>query len=245
MILVYPLVGAILVFATGQLSTSTAVIAAVSAVAGALIVGLAVAALRSERGTLARRRLRPHRRPGRPALPPEPAGLERGGSRPGPGGAARPAPAALAEAHGRDARQPAECLPGLRALPAGGRDLVREPPAERGVPRLGDRARPHLLAAHSGRDRRRRAGDDRHARRLRRLAPARRGGGAALPRIDRPPYARHRARVPSPAAPAGSRAGRPDLAAARFTRGLPRCCSADTPRHDAPDSRATIRRRQK
>ena len=49
MILVYPLVGAILVFATGQLSTSTAVIAAVSAVAGALIVGLAVAALRSER----------------------------------------------------------------------------------------------------------------------------------------------------------------------------------------------------
>ncbi len=49
MILVYPLVGAILVFATGQLSTSTAVIAAVSAAAGALIVGLAVAALRSER----------------------------------------------------------------------------------------------------------------------------------------------------------------------------------------------------
>ena len=48
MILVYPLVGAILVFATGQLSTSTAVIAAVSAACGALIVGLAVAALRSE-----------------------------------------------------------------------------------------------------------------------------------------------------------------------------------------------------
>lgn len=48
MILVYPLVGAILVFATGQLSTSTAVIAGVSAACGALIVGLAVAALRSE-----------------------------------------------------------------------------------------------------------------------------------------------------------------------------------------------------
>jgi putative heme transporter len=48
MILVYPLVGAILVFATGQLSTSTAIIAAVSAAAGVLIVGLAVAALRSE-----------------------------------------------------------------------------------------------------------------------------------------------------------------------------------------------------
>ncbi len=48
MILVYPLVGAIFVFATGQLSTSTAVIAAVSATCGALIVGLAVAALRSE-----------------------------------------------------------------------------------------------------------------------------------------------------------------------------------------------------
>jgi uncharacterized membrane protein YbhN (UPF0104 family) len=47
MILVYPLVGAILVFATGQLSTSTATIAAVSAVCGAIIVGLAVAALRS------------------------------------------------------------------------------------------------------------------------------------------------------------------------------------------------------
>jgi uncharacterized membrane protein YbhN (UPF0104 family) len=48
MILVYPLVGAILVFATGQLSSSTAAIAAVSAVCGAVIVGLAVAALRSE-----------------------------------------------------------------------------------------------------------------------------------------------------------------------------------------------------
>jgi putative heme transporter len=48
MILVYPLVGSILVFATGQLSTSTAVIAAVSAAAGAIIVGLTVAALRSE-----------------------------------------------------------------------------------------------------------------------------------------------------------------------------------------------------
>jgi putative heme transporter len=48
MILIYPLVGAILVFATGQLSPSTAVIAGVSAVCGAVIVGLAVAALRSE-----------------------------------------------------------------------------------------------------------------------------------------------------------------------------------------------------
>jgi uncharacterized membrane protein YbhN (UPF0104 family) len=47
MILVYPLVGAILVFATGELSSSTAVIAGVSAVCGAVIVGLAVAALRS------------------------------------------------------------------------------------------------------------------------------------------------------------------------------------------------------
>lgn len=47
MILVYPLVGAILVFATGQLSTSTATIAGVSAACGAIIVGLAVAALRS------------------------------------------------------------------------------------------------------------------------------------------------------------------------------------------------------
>jgi len=48
MILVYPLVGAILVFATGNLSTSTAVIAAVSAAGGGVIVGLTVAALRSE-----------------------------------------------------------------------------------------------------------------------------------------------------------------------------------------------------
>jgi putative heme transporter len=47
MILVYPLVGAILVFATGELSSSTAVIAGVSAACGALIVGLAIAALRS------------------------------------------------------------------------------------------------------------------------------------------------------------------------------------------------------
>jgi uncharacterized membrane protein YbhN (UPF0104 family) len=47
MILVYPLVGAILVFATGQLSSSTAAIAGASAAGGAIIVGLAVAALRS------------------------------------------------------------------------------------------------------------------------------------------------------------------------------------------------------
>jgi uncharacterized membrane protein YbhN (UPF0104 family) len=47
MILVYPLVGALLVFATGQLSSSTAAIAGASAACGALIVGLAVAALRS------------------------------------------------------------------------------------------------------------------------------------------------------------------------------------------------------
>jgi uncharacterized membrane protein YbhN (UPF0104 family) len=52
MILVYPLVGAILVFGTGELSTSTAVIAGVSAVAGAAIVGLAVAALRSPTAAL-------------------------------------------------------------------------------------------------------------------------------------------------------------------------------------------------
>jgi putative heme transporter len=47
MILVYPLVGAVLVFATGQLSSSTAAIAGASAAGGLLIVGLAVAALRS------------------------------------------------------------------------------------------------------------------------------------------------------------------------------------------------------
>jgi putative heme transporter len=52
MILVYPLIGSILVFATGQLSTSTALIAGVSAVAGAAIVGLAVAALRSPSAAL-------------------------------------------------------------------------------------------------------------------------------------------------------------------------------------------------
>jgi len=47
MILVYPLVGSILVFATGQLSGSTAAIAGVSAACGVVIVGLTVAALRS------------------------------------------------------------------------------------------------------------------------------------------------------------------------------------------------------
>jgi len=52
MIFLYPLVGAILVFATGQLSTSTALIAGVSAAAGAAIVGIAVAALRSPTAAL-------------------------------------------------------------------------------------------------------------------------------------------------------------------------------------------------
>ena len=47
MILVYPLVGSILVFATGQLSSTTAAIAGVSAAVGAVIVGVTVAALRS------------------------------------------------------------------------------------------------------------------------------------------------------------------------------------------------------
>jgi putative heme transporter len=47
MIFVYPLVGALLVFATGDLSPSTAAIAAASGVAGAVLVGFAVLALRS------------------------------------------------------------------------------------------------------------------------------------------------------------------------------------------------------
>jgi uncharacterized membrane protein YbhN (UPF0104 family) len=51
-ILVYPLVGALLVFATGRLSGSTAAIAGASFAAGAVIVGLAVATLRSPRAGL-------------------------------------------------------------------------------------------------------------------------------------------------------------------------------------------------
>jgi putative heme transporter len=47
MIFLYPLAGALLVFATGRLSGSTAAIAGASAAAGALLVGLAFAALRS------------------------------------------------------------------------------------------------------------------------------------------------------------------------------------------------------
>jgi putative heme transporter len=46
-IFVYPLVGALLVFATGNLSPSTAAIAAASFAAGAVLVALAVLALRS------------------------------------------------------------------------------------------------------------------------------------------------------------------------------------------------------
>jgi uncharacterized membrane protein YbhN (UPF0104 family) len=51
-ILVYPLAGALLVFATGRLSGSTAVIAGASAATGAVIVGLAVATLRSPQAAL-------------------------------------------------------------------------------------------------------------------------------------------------------------------------------------------------
>jgi putative heme transporter len=51
-ILVYPLLGALLVFATGQLSGSTAAIAGASGAAAAVFVGLAVAAVRSQVGTL-------------------------------------------------------------------------------------------------------------------------------------------------------------------------------------------------
>ena len=47
MILIYPLVGSLLVFATGQLSGTTATIAGVSAAVGAVIVGLTVAVGRS------------------------------------------------------------------------------------------------------------------------------------------------------------------------------------------------------
>jgi len=52
MILLYPLVGAVLVFATGDLTSSTAAIAAASAAAGAVIAVLTVAALRSPRAAL-------------------------------------------------------------------------------------------------------------------------------------------------------------------------------------------------
>jgi uncharacterized membrane protein YbhN (UPF0104 family) len=52
MILVYPLVGALFVFATGNLTSSTAAIAGASAAAGAAIVGLTFAALRSPRAAL-------------------------------------------------------------------------------------------------------------------------------------------------------------------------------------------------
>jgi uncharacterized membrane protein YbhN (UPF0104 family) len=52
MIFVYPLVGALLVFATGNLTSSTAAIAGASAAAGAVIVGLTFAALRSPRAAL-------------------------------------------------------------------------------------------------------------------------------------------------------------------------------------------------
>ena len=51
-ILVYPLVGAFLVFATGRLSGSTAAIAGASGAAAAVFVGLAIAALRSQAATL-------------------------------------------------------------------------------------------------------------------------------------------------------------------------------------------------
>ena len=52
MILLYPLVGAILVLGSGNLSPSTLAIAGASAAAGALITGLAVAALRSRRAAV-------------------------------------------------------------------------------------------------------------------------------------------------------------------------------------------------
>jgi uncharacterized membrane protein YbhN (UPF0104 family) len=52
MILVYPLVGALLVFTTGNLTSSTAAIAGASAAAGAAIAGLTLAALWSPRAAL-------------------------------------------------------------------------------------------------------------------------------------------------------------------------------------------------
>lgn len=51
-IFVYPLAGALLVFATEHLSASTAAIAAASGVAGAVLVAVAVAALRSPQAAL-------------------------------------------------------------------------------------------------------------------------------------------------------------------------------------------------
>jgi len=51
-IFVYPLMGALLVFASGDLSPSAAAIAAASAAAGALLVGLAVLAMRRPRFAL-------------------------------------------------------------------------------------------------------------------------------------------------------------------------------------------------
>ena len=153
MILVYPLVGAILVFATGNLSTSTAVIAAVSAAGGAVIVGTdGGGAAQRGSGPLARRPRGPGRGLGRRPLSPSRSGLERRGTRETAGGVARGASPALAAVDRCHARQPADCLPRVRALPAGGGDLSRQPAAERGVPRVGDRARAQLLAAHTRRE---------------------------------------------------------------------------------------------
>jgi Predicted integral membrane protein len=53
MILLYPLIGAVLVLGSGNLSTSSLVIAGASGGAGAVITVLAVATLRSERAALA------------------------------------------------------------------------------------------------------------------------------------------------------------------------------------------------
>ena len=141
---------------------------------------------------MARRRRGPRGSVGGASSQAQSPGVERRGPRPGSAGAAGPSPPALARPDSGHAGQPAERLPHFRALLASGRRLGREPSGERVVPRLGDRPRDQLLAAHAGRDRSRRAGDDRDARRVRRAARPRRGSGAPLSRTGDPADARRR-----------------------------------------------------
>src|SRR5262249_15715821 len=110
MILVYPLVGSILVFATAHLSSPTLLIPAAGPRRGERRVGRGLR--RADRARAAKRgggrvarRLRCARRGrGGPVLPQAPAELERGGPREAAGRVARPAPPALAETDRRHPR---------------------------------------------------------------------------------------------------------------------------------------------
>ena len=178
-----------LVFASGDCRARRPRSPARARPSGALIVGLAVAVLRSPEPPAGW--ATPPRAQGRVARPLQQASAAAGAARPRRAAGGTAHPAAAGAGRPRPRRRSANQLTALSrasSCPSGRwESRVAQPAAERGASSRGPiGARDQLAAPHPRRSGRRGAGHDRHARRLRRLGAHVRGRGAPLPRLDPP-----------------------------------------------------------